>query len=168
METSKKNKVIKAINFIEELNWLLESKKGLDLKDIPSLLRELLNQEANIKIQGLNKYNSINQNKNHLIGILPTLLKDQELFKSTSNLLDFAEDALKIKISKAGNRSRLEYIGLIVCEVIDLNDNELSSLVNALSQITNNKEKLNLVKEEMKKSNFSWNDTIQKLISNNV
>ncbi|MBK7959204.1 MAG: hypothetical protein IPK03_14600 [Bacteroidetes bacterium] len=82
--------------------------------------------------------------------------------------MDFAENALNIKISKSGKRSRLEYIGLIVCEVINLNDYELTSLVNALYQLTDNKEQLNLVKEEMKKSNFSWNDTIQKLISKNV
>ncbi|MBK7959205.1 MAG: hypothetical protein IPK03_14605 [Bacteroidetes bacterium] len=51
MEISKKNKINKAINFIEELNWLLDSKKGLDLKEIPILLRELLNQEDTSKIK---------------------------------------------------------------------------------------------------------------------
>lgn len=167
METSKKNKVIKAINLIEELNWLLDSKKGLDLKNVPDLLREIVRQDDFDTIRVFDKYNSKNKNRNYLIGILPSLLKDEDLFKSTSDLLDFAENALKIKMSKAGKRSRYEYIGQIVCEVIDLNDSDLALLVDALSQLTNN-DKMNLVKEEMKKSNFSWNDTIQKLLTSNV
>jgi len=161
LELNKKRKVIQAINFVEELSWLLDSKKSVDLKEIPELLRILLENDNDLFSQ--TKYSSPNQNKNYLIGVLPTLFQDDELFKTTNDLLDFAVNVLKISLSKSAKRSRYEYIGLIVCEITSLDDDNLSNLVSALSEITGSKEKLKQFKEEKRKENFSWNDTIYRL-----
>lgn len=162
IEPNKKRRVIQAINFVEELSWLLDSKKNIDLKEIPELLRNLLENDNNLFSN--TKYSSPNQNKNYLIGVLPTLFQDEELFKTTNELIDFAINVLRISsLSKLAKRSRYEYIGLIVCEITTLNDDNLSNLVSALAEITGSKEKLKQFKEEKRKENFSWNDTIFRL-----
>jgi len=36
IDLNKRKKISQAINFVEELSWLLDAKKGADLKEIPS------------------------------------------------------------------------------------------------------------------------------------
>ena len=163
LDPNKKKKIIQAINFMEEFSWLLDSKRNLDLKEIPELLRDALESDNTLFSQ--TKYSSLNQNKNFLIGVLPTLFQDEEMFRTNVELIDFAVNVLRIPLSKSAKRSRYEYIGLIVCEITKLDDDNLSNLVSALSEITGSNEKLKLLKEERKKDNFSWNDTIHRLNS---
>jgi hypothetical protein len=152
----------KAINFIEELSWLLDSRKGIDLKSVVSILQNTVHEQN--KIQSFAKeYRSPNPNKHFLIGVLPKLFQDARLFPVNESIATFAEEILKINISRYEKRSKYELIGLIVCETESLSDEKLSNLVDALSQITGSEEKLEKFREERKKVNFSWNETIQKL-----
>lgn len=160
MEKYNEKKINQAINLIEELSWLLDS-KSIKFTDIPDLLRNTIVQE-NANSVG-KKYNSSNPNKNFLIGVLPNLFQDQDIFKTNNDLIEFATTVLKISISRAEKRSRYELIGLIVCDIRNLNDYELNILVDALAIITNSDEKLKKFKESRKKSNFSWNDAIIEL-----
>ncbi|MDD3939857.1 MAG: hypothetical protein PHF49_04415 [Patescibacteria group bacterium] len=162
MDKNKKNKINQAINFIEELSWLLDNKKNLSLKDSVILLKELIDNE-NFNQLGLFSDNIRRSNKRVLVGILPELFQDEELFKSTSEMLDFAESVLKLKVSRASKRSRNEYIGWIVCELSNLNDNQMISFVDSLEVIAGNEFKLKQIKEAKKQPNFSWNETISKL-----
>lgn len=161
MEKNRGKKLSQAINLIEELSWLLESNNQIKLKEIPDLLRNSLEKNSNNVIS--NKYNSVNPNKNFLIGILPNLFQDVELFKTNGDLIEFATTVLKIPISRAEKRSRYELIGLIVCDVRKLNDFDLEILVEALTTLTNNEEKLIKFKESKQKSNFTWNEAITEL-----
>lgn len=157
-----KNKSIninQAINFIEELSWLIERKKGVSLTALTEFLREknnLMNSSIKVSSKG-------NSNKHILVGILPELLQNNEIFSNRDDLLDFAEQVFNIKISRKGKRSRTEYIGLIICEISKLNDFQLKEFVNSLSEISGSEIKLAAMKEEKKKPNFSWNETIIKL-----
>lgn len=161
IDQNKRKKITQAINFVEELSWLLDSKKSIDLKEIPYLLRNLL--ENNLSVSGIDKFSSPNPNKNYLIGILPNLFQDNDLFKTNIDLADFAETILKIPVNRAEKRSRYELIGLIVCEVTNLKESDLTNLVDALSKIAGSNEKLKQIKEAKKKANFSWNDAIKTL-----
>lgn len=159
MDKNKNKKVKQAINLIEELSWLLEKNNNVKLREIPEILREVINQGESMPL----KYKSDNPNKNYLIGVLPNLFQDQDLFKTNSDLIEFATIILKVVISRPEKRSRYELIGLIVCEVRNLNDFDLDVLVEALAEITTNEDKLKKFKENKKKSNFSWNDAIYEL-----
>lgn len=159
MDKNKNKKVKQAINLIEELSWLLEKNNNVKLREIPEILREVINQGESMPL----KYKSDNPNKNYLIGVLPNLFQDQDLFKTNSDLIEFATIILKVVISRPEKRSRYELIGLIVCEVRNLNDFDLDVLVEALAEITTNEDKLKKFKESKKKSNFSWNDAIYEL-----
>ena len=158
-----KNQIIQAANLIEELSWLLESNKNVSLKNIAQIIREQSNSSTTLSNKAVSKYTHSNPNKQFLVGALPSLLQDNSLFKSNSEMLDFAEDVLRLSPSRAAKRSRTEYIGWIVCEVSNFNDSDLESLVENLSAIVGDEIKIKKMKAAKKEPNFSWNTTIQKL-----
>lgn len=158
-----KNKLVQAANLIEELSWLLESNKSLSLKEVSELLRDHSFNDSSIPSKVVSKYANSNPNKQFLVGALPALLQDNSLFKSNSEMLDFAEDVLNLSPSRAAKRSRIEYIGWIICEVSNLNDKNLESLVYSLSAIVGDENKIKKMKAAKKEPNFSWNTTIQNL-----
>lgn len=163
IDPSRRKKLNQAINFFEELSWLFDSKKNIDYKEATFLLRNLL--ESNSSISITDRFTSPNPNKNYLIGILPNLFQDSELFKTNVDLAEFAESILKISINRPEKRSRYELIGLIVCEVTNLNETDLTSLVESLAKLAGSNEKLKQIKEAKKQANFSWNDAIKTLSS---
>lgn len=163
IDQTKKKRIYQAINLVEELSWLLDSKRNINLKEIVPLLKGLL--ETKILPPVSERFLSPNPNKNYLIGVLPNLFQDEELFRTTIELIDFATNVLKIPLSKSSKRSRYEYIGLIVCEVTSLNESDLTNIVSALSKIIGDNEKLKQIKEEKNKANFSWNEAIKTLSS---
>jgi len=163
MEKSKMNKIKQAVNLIEELSWLLEGKKDFSLKESYKLLNELLsekndkeNKKLKLSVEGKN-------NRYALVGCLPELFQDIDLFKTTSELLEFAESVLDISISRAAKRSRNEYIGYIVCEVTKVPDERLSALVQSLENIVGDEIKLKQVKAAKMQPNFTWNETIKSI-----
>lgn len=151
-----------AIDFVEELSWLLESKNKLKLSEIPEILRNNLDAVNNVK-KTTSKYESPNPNIHYLIGVLPRLFKDMKLFQKNEDIVTFAIEVLNIKVSRSDKRSRYELIGLIVCECNELDDNALEALVTALSKITGNSEKISQMAKEKASVGFSWNETIRKL-----
>lgn len=163
MNKKNKNQLIQAANFIEELSWLMESNKNISLKEISKIIREASDTSRNKQITISSKYSLKNANNQFLVGVLPTFLQDKELFNGNSEMLDFAESFLNLSPSRAAKRSRIEYIGWIVCEVSNLSNAKLDKLVQSLSKIVGDELKLKKMKEAKKQPNFSWNDAIQKL-----
>jgi hypothetical protein len=69
MDSKEKKKILNAINFLEEFTWLIDSKKNVDLKEIPSLLRRALEKDlVDPTLDATTKYSSTNSNKNYLVG----------------------------------------------------------------------------------------------------
>lgn len=161
IEKNKKIKMIEAANFLEELSWLLENKRNISLKDISAYIRDIDNvSDYSLK---LSSRKDNNKYSHFLVGVLPSLFLDEELFKSRDEILDFAETVLNLPISRSGKRSRMEYIGWIVCEVAKMNDSQLFELVSELENIVGDDYKIKEMKKAKKEPNFSWNDTIKKL-----
>lgn len=166
---TRETKINHAIDFIEELSWILSSNKysKLNLKEFANYLR---NDFVNRKEQNdINKIYSVSPNKEFLVGILPKLFQDLSIFFKNEDIADFTSEVLKIKISRVEKRSRYELIGLVVCEVSELDDNSLAELVKTLSQIIRDEGKLKIIAKEKKNklTGFSWNKTIRRLTSNN-
>ena len=151
-----------AIDFVEELSWLLESKNKIKLNEIPDILRNNINNSNDIK-NTTKKYISVNPNIHYLIGVLPSLFQDTDIFQKNEDITNFAKEVLKVEVSRAGKRSRYELIGLIVCECTDLDDNTLETLVDALSKLTGNSEKRSQMAKEKSSVGFSWNEAVRKL-----
>ena len=155
----------KSLGFLEELSWLLESRKNLNLKETVVILNELINNNiVSNNIQNIApKHTSPNPNINYLIGVLPRLFQDKELFPTNSSLADFSSEVLGIKVSRYDKRSKYELIGFIICETDKLSDKKLSNLVKALSELTSNEKKLKQIRNKKNENNFSWNEAIQEL-----
>lgn len=150
------------INFVEELSWLVEKYDKNVFSELYNYIQEKQNQQSS-KGGLLAKSKGVAYSREYLVGVLPSLFQDMELFPSRDDILDFAETVLMLKPSRAARRSRTEYIGWIVCEVAISEDNRLDYLVDAFEKLLHNEKRLKEVKDSRKEPNFSWNDTISKL-----
>ena len=110
------------INVLEEISWILD-RKSINMGDMIKKLRVSANGQANS-----NQSASVT----HLVGILPSLFMDKELFVKNEDLLDFAEQILRLKAKRGGNRSRTESIGWIVCELSQSDECIRQDLIEAL------------------------------------
>lgn len=151
---------------IEDLMFTLQRVKPEQLKGAVSSLNALVLSSASQSNSSVARsYQSDDPNKRFLIGVLPRLLLDRELFASNEDIVDFAAAALHLEMSRSvEKRARHEIIGKIVCETDSLDEQRLTNLVIALERLVNNKEKLAKMKEEKKMGAFSWNETIQELL----
>lgn len=163
---SEETQIKYAIDFIEELSWLFESRRRLNLSGISDVLRKRLLPASKV-LDSSAAYVSPNPNIHYLIGILPRLFQDENLFLKNEEIAEFAKEVLGIEISRVEKRSKYELIGLIVCQTNELNDEKLDEMVRSLSHIAGNNDKLNLMASEKESTGFSWNEAIRKLATQN-
>lgn len=108
-------------------------------------------------------YQSADPNKHFLIGALPRLLLDRDLFPSNDDIVEFATSALRLDM-KVEKRARFEIIGKIVCETDALDEKQLTDLVRAIERIVGDRSKIASMVERKRAGAFSWNETIQELL----
>ncbi|WP_312824234.1 hypothetical protein [Epilithonimonas sp.] len=157
-----KNKINQIANYLEELSWLVESNKNFSFREISNILRDLSYERNNAFHLNASKFND-QTGKTFLVGILPNVLQDTELFKSNNDMLEFAEQILQLKPSRAAKRSRTEYIGWIVCEVSNTESERLDDLYKHLRFLFSDTNNVKKIKEAKKSTDFSWNDIISNL-----
>lgn len=156
-------KMQKASMALDDLVWTLQRLNIVQLKDAAELLRTSLernNSASNVE----RTYKSGNPNKHFLIGVLPRLFQDRQLFPQNEDIADFANAALRLEMSRTDKRSRYELIGKVVCETDSLDETELSLLVQALERLVEDNEKLAQMAEKKRTGSFSWNETLQELL----
>ena len=150
MSKAKENKLVK---FAEELSWLMDAYKEFSLDDI---LERFIQSSKNNSEQRHGLYS----NTSYLVGVLPRMFQDKELFENNSDLASFAKDVLHIELKNSEKKSRMEIIGTIVCNISNDNSELLDTLVKALESIMDNESKMAEVKKSRKQPNFSWNAII--------
>lgn len=150
MSKAKENKLVK---FAEELSWLMDAYKEFSLDDI---LERFIQSNKNNSEQMHGLYS----NTSYLVGVLPRMFQDKELFENNSDLASFAKDVLHIELKNSEKKSRMEIIGTIVCNISNDNSELLDTLVKALESIMDNESKMAEVKKSRKQPNFSWNAII--------
>lgn len=108
-------------------------------------------------------YQSADPNKHFLIGALPRLLLDRNLFPSNDDIVDFATSALRLDM-RVEKRARFEIIGKIVCETDGLDERQLTDLVRALERLVSDEATIADMVERKRTGSFSWNETLQELL----
>lgn len=158
----------KASIIIEDLMFTMQRVKPEQLKQAVATLNTIISSDLSRGNSSVARsYQSEDPNKRFLIGVLPRLLLDKDLFGSNEEIIDFAAAVLKLEMSRsAEKRARHEIIGKIICETDSLDEKQLTNLVVALERIVNNKDNLARMKEEKRLGSFSWNETIQSLTKN--
>ena len=154
MKKINKNKQKRLQNFMQELSWVFDSFKDVNFKDAYDFFKQ---QELN------RTENELSDDTQYLVGVLPKLFQDTDLFPKKEDLIDFSETVLNLPLSRAAKRSKIEYIGMIVCEISNANNSQLDRLVKALEKIIDNESQMQVIKKARKEANFSWNETIEKL-----
>lgn len=158
-----KNDSVRVTRFLEELSWLFQSRKELDLRSISKGLSEAATQRT-VK-QGFSSFVSPNPNTHFLVGVLPLVLRDELIFPTNGAIADFAISALGMNMARWEKKSRFELIGEIVCNTIDLDDSELTKLVEALSVLAKGDAIARKIVREAQSSRRGWNEIIQTLIA---
>ncbi|WP_233960458.1 hypothetical protein, partial [Pectobacterium versatile] len=110
------------MNFIEEFSWVANKYKDLDAKKLIEFIHNVdsLKRDESyfIKHRDSRIRNVEPNEKSFLIGALPSLLMDRELFSKNKDLSDFAA-LIGIEVKFPEKRSRDEIIGTIICSIQD-------------------------------------------------
>ncbi|WP_455666376.1 hypothetical protein [Phocaeicola sp.] len=154
MKKINKNKEKRLLNFMQELSWVFDSFKDVNFKDA----YEYFQQQDTVTTE-----HGLSDDTQYLVGVLPKLFQDKDLFPNKEDIIEFSEVVLDLHLSRAAKRSKIEYIGMIVCEVSNSNSKQLNRLVEALEKIVGNENQMQAVKSARKEPDFSWNETIAKL-----
>lgn len=141
-------------NFLEEFGWLLKEYSDLDFAEIGRVSRQQLQKAS---ISDLQEYAPANPNIAFLVGVLPALFMDRRFFKTNDAIAGFAEQVLKIPISRPDKRSQYELVGKIVCEVTKLDDSQLSNVAAELRKI------VSMDRPGDKHIVSDWNEVIRRL-----
>ncbi len=159
---AKKN--IESLSFLEDLCWLLESKKNLNFSEVAKTIndmRSVVEDKANKNIQ-----NEAKKLEEDIIGILPKMLVDSTLFKTNKSLSQFADEVLNIEIKNWEKRSRNEMIGVIICQIQDSSTKLKGVSVYLLENILQNKDEFVKIQKDKENGNnqFKWNDAIHEIV----
>ncbi|MBV6853983.1 hypothetical protein KWH45_11200 [Xanthomonas campestris pv. mirabilis] len=157
-----RDKLKRAAIAVEDLAFFFRQVKSDHLFVASEAINLLLNSGASAESAVAN-YISPDPNKHFLIGALPRLLLDRDLFPSNDDIVEFSNVALSIEL-KVEKRARFEIIGKIVCETDGLDEKQLTDLVRALEQLVGDKDARASMLERRKSGSFSWNETIQELM----
>jgi hypothetical protein len=153
-----------ALDFLEELLWALSAKDPKLLKGGLKMIRDLLEEKR--QEHSLAMSPSVKAGPSQLlIGVLPQLLADQELFPSNQDIEKFAKEVFLIQIPRWEKRSRYEMIGMLVMEAYDLPTARLETIVDGLARLASTDDALARVKKVSRQTGFSWNETIRSLQS---
>lgn len=153
-------KKMEILGFIEDLCWLLDSKRNMNFADVAKIVDDMKKEEQ------INKKENIDQLSEDIIGILPRLLVDTTLFGSNKMLNQFADEILGIEIKNWEKRSRNEMIGVIICEIQGSDNKKRGVSLYLLENILAKKEEISKFqkKNEAEKNPFRWNDVIHNIV----
>lgn len=153
-------KRMETLGFIEDLCWLLDSKRNMNFAEVAKIVDDMKRAERSQKKE------NIEQLSEDIIGILPRLLVDTTLFGSNKMLNQFADEILGIEIKNWEKRSRNEMIGVIICEIQGSDNKKRGVSLYLLENILKRKEEISKFqkKNEAEKNPFRWNDAIHQIV----
>lgn len=142
------------MNFIEEFSWISRKYRNIDLEKMLFYLNNLSTE---------NKIKKNSDDKSFLIGNLPSLLLDRELFSKNKDLSDFAK-IIGIEVRFPEKRSRDEIIGTIICTLQEeINPMKISKICKFIEKLINETDLIEDIKKEKKYFNndYDWNRVIR-------
>lgn len=155
------------LKFVEELSWLLSSYEDLDFKALGNLGADISNSQraaSNLKNHSSQTRTPTSQ---LLVGTLPGLLRDESLFPTNEDIVEFSFMTLGIAITRWQKRSKYELIGQIVCHADTASQEKLDGLVRILNNIMSDKGETKRDLQAQRRSGLSWNEVIQRLLNTN-
>ncbi|MGA7437851.1 MAG: hypothetical protein WBW32_06940 [Luteibacter sp.] len=153
----------KTVDLLQELVWAIQSRPADEVK---TGLRFLEDSVRTANAAHSNRFAKKARGREHLtslIGSMPLILADLELFPSNESIAKFAAEALGIHIARWEKRSRYEMIGMLVMETSLLSETRVRELANFLAEVNVGGKRLASIKRAVSDVGFSWNEAIRSL-----
>lgn len=159
----------KMLRFLEELSWLFDRYGDVDLKTASKEFEGFVKSaesvsKASIASSALQEFAPSNPNKMILVGVLPGMFTDENLFSSNEDIADFAEKVLGVKIPRWDKKSKFELIGHITCNTSIADDDKLRQIATALKRMGSNDSHAKNIIQKGRLEKKNWNEIIQQLI----
>ncbi|HDZ3076748.1 TPA: hypothetical protein RST45_005270 [Klebsiella pneumoniae] len=165
--TSKDLKTL--MNFIEEFSWVANKYKDIDARKLIDYINHVDDFKKDdayfLKYKDSRARSIAPSEKSFLIGALPALLMDRELFLKNKDLSDFAS-LIGIEVKFPEKRSRDEIIGTIICSIQDESSiKRIADIGDFIYKLTSDERIIKTIKIEKKymNDNFDWNRLIRNL-----
>ena len=155
----------KTLELIQELVWAIRSREPNELLKSVSYLQQIVdNKKTEIrKIEKKPLLRDKRQYLKKLVGSMPLVLADVELFPTNEDIAKFAREALQISITRWEKRSRYELIGMLVMQSINASHERLQEVGNLLDRISEESDSMTTIKQNVRQTGFSWNEAIRSL-----
>jgi hypothetical protein len=150
----------RALDLLQELVWAIGARQPDELVSGIKYLKRMAKQQS---LSSTKSSRDTKKNVKALVGVMPLLLADGELFPSNEDISKFAVEALGIEIARWEKRSRYEMIGMLVMETIKLGESDLKGVTRFVSSLGANGKVLDSVKRRSRETGFTWNETIRSL-----
>ena len=156
---------LRTLDLIQELVWAIRSRESNELLSGVSHLRQLAQNEKaeHRKTEKKSTLRDRRHDLKALVGSMPMVLADVELFPTNEDIAKFGKEALQISIGRWGKRSRYEMIGMLVMESINASPERLRQVSNLLNKISNETDSMAKIKHSARQTGFSWNEAIRSL-----
>lgn len=155
---------LKALDLLQELIWAIRSRESSELLNGVAYLRNLtMFDKKGDSPKNKSTRRDTKGNLKALVGAMPIILGDLELFPTNEDIAKFAVEALQIHISRWEKRSRYEMIGMLVMESMDASDVILQGVGKFLSKLSEEAESMSQIKAKSRQTGFSWNEAIRSL-----
>lgn len=158
---------LRTLDLIQELVWAIRSRETSELSSGVAHLRSLALHERSEgkKTEKGSKASLLDRRRDlkALVGSMSLVLADAELFPSNEDIAKFANEALRIPISRWEKRSRYEMIGMLVMESINASPSRLREVAGLLNKISEESESMDEIKKSSRQTGFSWNEAIRTL-----
>lgn len=161
--TGKRNDPKALARFLEELSWLLSSYEDLDFKALPAILQPKSGANRRETSAAKRDRESV-----ELLGTLPALFMDDELFPSNEDIAEFSKHALGVAIPRWQKKSKYELIGHIVCNANLLNNSSLQKLFAGVQRLRDERSVERASLKRQRDLGLSWNEVIQIMLSGGV
>lgn len=148
--------------FIEEFSWFLKSFEDIDLNALSGFARSTQSQSL---ARG-RKASAIDETTSNLVGFLPRFFTDSKLFPANEDIVEFAQAALGIPLTRWHKKSKYEIIGQIVCHTNEASPNKISRLSELIDEMRDEKKNIRMEIESNRSSGQSWSEVISRLYEN--
>lgn len=150
--------------FVEELSWLLTTFEDLDYRALGNFAAESVATKSPSLGGSRNRRNE----QTTLLGQLPSLFMDEDLFPGNEDIAEFAKHGLGIEIPRWHKKSKYELIGHVVCNANLLDSRRLKQLVAAVGKLQDSKSQTRSLVQSQRRSGLSWNEVIQYMLNASI
>lgn len=150
--------------FVEELSWLLSTFEDLDYRALGNFATDSMMPKQSAGSSAKNRKSE----QIALLGQLPSLFMDEDLFPGNEDIAEFANFGLGIDIPRWHKKSKYELIGHVVCNANFLDSRRLKQLVAAVGKLQDSKSHTRSLVQSQRRSGLSWNEVIQNMLNSSI